>query len=96
MTYAISKHRQGCWLFARDLSSAGSRNSAPYLVSFNQRTGIAYQVCAGTAEATSPDNFSRAITIGLENGAIYFEIAPAFAVNEHPVIQQTIDRIHRN
>jgi hypothetical protein len=96
MTYAITKHRQGCWLFARDLTSAGSGNSAPYTPSFNQRTGIAYQICAGTAEEATPENFNRAVTVGLSNGAIYFEIAPAFAANGNPSIQQTIDRIHRN
>ncbi|MDR3612939.1 MAG: beta-galactosidase [Candidatus Obscuribacterales bacterium] len=95
MTYAINKHKQGCWMFSRDLSSAGSRNAAQF-TTFNQRTGIAYQVPSSTPEEASPTNFARAINIGLANGALYFEISPAVAVNGDGLVQQAINLIHRN
>jgi len=94
MTYAISKHKQGCWLFSRDLSPAGSRNTAQF-VGFNQRTGLAYQVPGKTPEDANPTNFNHAIQAGLANGAIYFEIAPACAINGDSLILETINQIHR-
>jgi hypothetical protein len=95
MTYALTKHKQNCWIFSRDLSSAGSRNTVS-LANFVGRTGLAYQIRAATTEEASPVNFARAVNTGLANGAIYFEISPGCAVNGDGLITQTINQIHRN
>jgi hypothetical protein len=95
MNYAISKHKQGCWLFARDLGSAGSRNTVQF-ARFNQLTGVAYQVPSSTPDEASPANFAQAINVGIANGAIYFEISPFVVSKGDGLILQTINTIHRN
>ena len=94
LTYALSKHGKNCWLFSRDLSSAGSHNTASY-TQFAGRCGLAYQIPAANAQEQNPSNVNRAVNIGLSNGAIYLEINATAAMSGDSAILQALEQIHR-